>query len=119
MTTAGPPPGVGRPAVRLAVLNLRVLEEGPSALDDLDILEALLLSGEPGRCARATAEALLRRFGSVAEVLDARPEALAAVPGVAAGHLAAFEMVRWWAARLGGEPDRPEDDRSPQDYARA
>ena len=63
-------------------LKARFRAEGLENFDDLHVLELLLFYAQPRRDTNPAAHALLDRFGSLRAVLDARPEELAAVPGV-------------------------------------
>jgi DNA repair protein RadC len=60
----------------------RLIALGPRALADAELLAILLRTGVKGRSAVDVARALLARFGSVAALLEASPEELAAVPGL-------------------------------------
>jgi DNA repair protein RadC len=60
----------------------RLMALGAAALADAELLAILLRTGTKGRSAVDVARALLARFGSVTALLDAGPEALAAVPGL-------------------------------------
>ena len=63
-------------------LKQRFRDEGLQHFDDLSVLELLLFFAVPRRDTNPIAHALIDRFGSLAAVLEARPEDLAAVPGV-------------------------------------
>ena len=83
-------------------LRERLLTRGAEALADYEILEALLFANYPQRDTKPVAKALIERFGSLAGVLAARPEALQEVenvgPGAAgtikAAQAAALHMLR-------------------------
>ena len=60
----------------------RLIALGPQALADAELLAILLRTGVKGRSAVDVARGLLSRFGSVAGLLEAGTEALAAVPGL-------------------------------------
>lgn len=74
----------------------RLLERGPGALRDAELLAVLLPTGPKGACALQTAEELLARFGGLAGVARATHADLAGVVGVgevkAAQVHAAIEM---------------------------
>ncbi len=55
---------------------------GPDALPDYELLELMLFRMMPRRDTKPIAKALIRRFGSLAEVLAADPERLMEVEGV-------------------------------------
>jgi DNA repair protein RadC len=57
-------------------------ELGPDALPDYELLELMLFRMMPRRDTKPIAKALIRRFGSLAEVLAANPERLIEVDGV-------------------------------------
>ncbi len=60
----------------------RLMALGPQALADAELLAILLRTGVKGRSAVDVARGLLSRFGSVAGLLEAATEDLAAVPGL-------------------------------------
>jgi DNA repair protein RadC len=57
-------------------LRERLLEAGPAALPDYELLEFLLFAGIPRKDTKPLAKALIARFGSFAAVLSANREAL-------------------------------------------
>jgi DNA repair protein RadC len=57
-------------------LRERLLEAGPAALPDYELLEFLLFAGIPRKDTKSLAKALIARFGSFAAVLSANREAL-------------------------------------------
>lgn len=57
---------------------------GPGSLTDVEILELLLFYALPRRDVRPLAEALLRRFGGLAGLMNASRRELESVPGVGA-----------------------------------
>ena len=63
-------------------LRRRFRDEGLTHFDDLHILELLLFYALPRRNTSPTAHALLKAFGSLAAVLDARTEDLMKVGGI-------------------------------------
>ena len=72
-------------------LRERALSGGLHNLEPHEVLELLLMETIPRRDVNPLAHILLRRFGSLAGVLDAQPEELMTVPGVGettAAHLA-------------------------------
>jgi DNA repair protein RadC len=89
-------------------LRERLLEAGPSALPDYELLEFLLFAGIPRKDTKPLAKELIAHFGSFAAVLAANREALAQA-GLKDAAIAALLGVREAAARfLRGEiADRP------------
>lgn len=63
-------------------LKARFLETGLDTFTDVQALELLLFYAIPQRDTNPIAHALLDRFGSLSQVLDAQPEDLKRVPGV-------------------------------------
>ena len=63
-------------------LKNRFREEGLDHFEEHEVLELLLYYTIPRRDTNPIAHELLARFGSLAQVLDARPEELAKVPGM-------------------------------------
>jgi DNA repair protein RadC len=89
-------------------LRERLLEAGPSALPDYELLEFLLFAGIPRRDTKPLAKELIARFGSFAAVLAANREALADA-GLKDAAIAALLAVREASSRfLRGEiADKP------------
>lgn len=75
-------------------LRQRLLSAGSDALADYELLEFLLYSAKPRGDTKPLAKALLKRFGSLASVLGADAEALAAVKGMGPASTAALIAVR-------------------------
>src|SRR6187549_1941881 len=65
-----------------ARLRQRLLEGGPEALADYEVLEYLLFGAQARGNTKPAARELLRRFGTLSGVLDAEPGALRRVPGI-------------------------------------
>lgn len=63
-------------------LKERFRSKGADAFEDYELLELLLFRSVPRRDVKPIAKALIRRFGSFAEVLGAAPERLQEVEGV-------------------------------------
>ncbi|MEF2550572.1 DNA repair protein RadC [Aurantimonas sp. A2-1-M11] len=63
-------------------LRTRFAEAGAEALADYELLELVLFRTIPRRDVKPIAKALIARFGSLAEVLNAPPRRLVEVPGV-------------------------------------
>jgi DNA repair protein RadC len=75
-------------------LRQRLLGAGSEALADYELLEFLLYAAKPRGDTKPLAKALLRRFGSLAGVLGAAPEALATIKGMGPASIAALIAVR-------------------------
>jgi DNA repair protein RadC len=80
-------------------LRERLLEAGPSALPDYELLEFLLFAGVPRKDTKGLAKELIARFGNFAAVLAADREALANA-GLNDGAIAALLSVREASARF-------------------
>ena len=63
-------------------LCARFVKNGADALPDIELLERILLRAMPGRDAKRLATILIGRFGSLAEVLAARPGRLQEIAGL-------------------------------------
>jgi DNA repair protein RadC len=83
-----------------ARLRERLLNGGPGALPDYELLEFLLYAANPRGDTKPLAKALIERFGSFGDALAADREALLAVPGIGEAAVAQFLAVREAAARL-------------------
>ena len=83
-----------------ARLRQRLLEGGPEALADYEVLEYLLFAARPRGDTKPTAKALLARFGSLAAVLNADHNALAEVEGMGEVSAAALKIVALAARRM-------------------
>jgi DNA repair protein RadC len=83
-----------------ARLRQRLLEGGPEALADYEVLEYLLFAARPRGDTKPIAKALLARFGSLAAVLNADPHALAEVEGMGEVSAAALKIVALAARRM-------------------
>ena len=83
-----------------ARLRQRLLEGGPDALADYEILEYLLFSARARGDTKPIAKALLARFGSLAQVLNAEPRVLAEVDGMGEVSAAALKIVALAARRM-------------------
>ncbi|MDE2515062.1 MAG: DNA repair protein RadC [Rhodospirillales bacterium] len=92
-----PDPGPGGHRARL---RQRLLEAGPAALADHEMLEMLLFLALPRRDTKPVARALLARFGSFAAAIAASPAALAAQPGLGEAAIAALKLAQAAALRL-------------------
>ena len=83
-----------------ARLRHRLLHGGPEALADYEILEYLLFAARTRGDTKPVAKALLARFGSLAQVLNAEPSLLAQVEGVGEVSAAALKIVALAARRM-------------------
>ena len=92
-----------------ARLRSRVMDSGAEVLADYELLEFLLFGAQPRQDTKPLAKALIQRFGSLAAVLAADPEALRGVPGMGDAKIAVLLVAREAATRLAREDlrDRP------------
>ena len=97
----------------------RLLQSGPAALSDGELLAVLLGAGTPGRNAAELARALLERRGGLAGVLASHPRELAAVHGLGPARvarlIAALEIGRRYLEAPG---DARSSLRAPVDAVR-
>ena len=92
-------PGHGAAGHR-ARLRQRLLEGGAEALADYEVLEYLLFGAHARGDTKPVAKELLRRFGSLAAVLDAEPGALKQVKGVSDASVGALKIAGLAARRM-------------------
>lgn len=78
----------------------KLLNRGPDALADYELLEMLLFYAMPKGDTKPLAKALINRFGSFAAVLTAPQKELFAVHGLAEFGIAALKLVQASALRL-------------------
>lgn len=78
--------------------------EAPEALPDYELLELLLGVAIPQRDTKPLAKALIKRFGSFADVLTAEVEDLKGVDGIKDVAAATLKVVREAAIRLARAP---------------
>ena len=81
-------------------LRERLLGQGGDALADYEILEMLLFPAHRRSDTKPIAKALLRRFGSLPEVLTAPAERLREIDGVGDSAIASLKLVEAAARRL-------------------
>ena len=81
-------------------LRQRFLKAGADALPDYELLELLLFAAHTRRDVKPLAKALLKRFGSFAEVIGADPRALKEVEGVGEAAVLALKTVQAAAVRM-------------------
>jgi DNA repair protein RadC len=82
-----------------ARLRRRLMEAGPAALADYELLEMVLFA-IPRIDVKPLAKALIDRFGSFAEAIMAEPERLKELDGMTDGAVAACKIVEAAAQRL-------------------
>ena len=87
----------------------RLLQGGPAALPDYEILEMLLFLGIPRRDTKPLAKGLINQFGSLAAVLGADPRWLRRTTALGMDSIAALNLVSAAATRLARaeETERP------------
>lgn len=83
-----------------ARLRKRLLEGGAEALADHEVIEFLLMGARPRIDTKPIARDLLKRYGSLAGVLNADPQALAAHAQMGEASAAALKIVALAARRL-------------------
>lgn len=81
-------------------LRARFAQAGADALPDYELLELVLFRAIPRRDVKPLAKALIRRFGSFAEVVSADPSRLAEVEGVSQGVIGDLKLVEAAGHRL-------------------
>jgi DNA repair protein RadC len=81
-------------------LRARFLKGGASAMPDYELLELTLFAAIPRRDTKPLAKALLKRFGSFAEVIAAPRERLLEIPGVGESVANQLKIVEAAAQRL-------------------
>lgn len=81
-------------------LRRRLLDGGPEALADYEVLEYLLFAARARGDTKPTAKALLARFGSLSAVLNADHNALVEVDGMGEVSAAALKIVALAARRM-------------------
>jgi DNA repair protein RadC len=83
-----------------ARLRERLLQAGPEAVADYELIELVLFRAIPRRDVKPLAKALIARFGSFAEAIAAEPARLAEVEGMSQGAIAEFKIVEASAKRF-------------------
>lgn len=81
-------------------LRARLIDGGGDALADYELVEYLLSLAIPRRDTKPLAKALLKEFGSLAELVSADPESLRRVSGMGDGSVAALKIVQATSLRL-------------------
>jgi DNA repair protein RadC len=104
-------------------LRRRFREAGPDSLPDYELLELILFRAAPRRDTKPLAKALIARFGTFAEAMNAPEELLREVPGIGEAAITELRLVRAAALRLmrGEVLERPVLSSCAQvlDYCRA
>lgn len=77
-----------------ARLRMRLLNGGGDALADYEMVEYLLTLAIPRRDTKPLAKALLREFGSLAQLISADPASLRRVDGMGDAAIAALKIVQ-------------------------
>ncbi len=90
-------------------LRRRFREAGADAVPDYELLELVLFRAAPRRDTKPMAKALIARFGTFAEAVNAPEELLKEVPGIGEAAIGELKLVRAAALRLmrGEVLDRP------------
>ena len=104
-------------------LRRRFRDAGADALPDYELLELILFRAMPRRDTKPLAKAMLARFGTFAETVNAPDELLREVPGIGEAAITEIRLVRAAALRLmrGEVLERPVRSSWSQvlDYCRA
>ncbi|KPL67870.1 hypothetical protein SZ64_06920 [Erythrobacter sp. SG61-1L] len=91
-----------------ARLRQRLLEGGDDALADHEVIEYLLMTARPRIDTKPIAKSLIRRFGSLAAVLNADARVLAEHPQMGESSAAAIRIVALAARRLARQQVREQ-----------
>jgi DNA repair protein RadC len=81
-------------------LRKRFREAGADAVPDYELIELILFRAVPRRDTKPLAKAILARFGSFAEAMNAPEELLREVPGLGEAAITELKLVRAAALRL-------------------
>ncbi len=81
-------------------LRQRFREGGPGALPDYELLEMILFRAKARQDTKPLAKALMARFGSFAEVINAPEELLREIPGLGDAAVTEIKLVRAAALRV-------------------
>ena len=82
-------------------LRDRFMEAGDEGMADYELLELVLFRSIPRRDVKPLAKALVKKFGSFAEAIAARPERLREIDGMSEAAIADFRLVETAGRRLG------------------
>ncbi len=89
-------------------LRQRLLEGGADALADHEVIEYLLMTARPRIDTKPIAKSLIKRFGSLAGVLNADAKVLASHPQMGESSAAALKIVALSARRLARQEAREQ-----------
>ena len=81
-------------------LRKRLIEQGPDALQDHELVEYLLSLAIPRRDTKPLARRLIAAFGSFGALVHADPEALARIGGLTEGAIGALKIAEASALRM-------------------
>lgn len=81
-------------------LRARFMQVGAEGVADYELLELALFRAIPRRDVKPLAKALIKRFGSFAEVLAAEPTRLGEIEGIGAGVIADLKLIEAAGRRL-------------------
>jgi DNA repair protein RadC len=81
-------------------LRKRFREAGPDSLPDYELLELVLFRAMPRRDTKPIAKAILARFGTFAEAVNAPDDLLLEIPGLGKAAVTELKLVRAAALRL-------------------
>lgn len=84
-------------------LRVRFREVGPEALADYELLELLLFRAKPRGDAKPLAKALLKRFGSLTQVVSAPEHLLAEIDGIGPAIITDLKIIAAAAHRFARE----------------
>lgn len=87
-------------------LRTRFREGGGAALADYELLELALFRALPRRDTKPVAKALLKRFGTLAEVLHAPDERLKEVEGIGDAVVGELKLIKAFAERVAADAVR-------------
>ncbi|MYZ47499.1 RadC family protein [Propylenella binzhouense] len=87
-------------------LRSRFRDGGAAALADYELIELALFRALPRRDTKPIAKALLRRFGTIAEVLSASPARLREIEGVGEAVVLELKLIKALSERLAQEAVR-------------
>ena len=88
-------------------LRRRFHDGGADALPDYELLELILFRAAPRRDTKPMAKALIARFGTFAETLNAPEELLREVPSIGDAAVVELKLVRALNRRRGFHPISP------------
>ncbi|PMS15205.1 hypothetical protein C0Z18_28210 [Trinickia dabaoshanensis] len=111
-----------RPGAARDMPRERLIDVGPAALSDTELISIFLCSGLPGHDVFDVARSLLERFGSLRAMLDATPADFRGLRGIGPAKtavlLAVIEMARRALAERARERPLVDSTAAVQDYVR-